>query len=84
MEEGTEVYPLRAWRRRRLLSIRALAAEAGVAKRTIEEAEAGRTVPHGATARKLSATLGVAPEQVSEFRRAMGLPERPAVEEMTQ
>jgi transcriptional regulator with XRE-family HTH domain len=76
VEEGTAVYRLRDWRRRRLLSVRELASKSGVAKRTVEQAETGRAAPRGATARKLSAALDVRPEQVIEFRRAMGLTDR--------
>ena len=63
--------PLREVRIRRLLSIRALAAASGVATRTIVEAEAGRQAPRLATMRRLADALGVAPEEVDEFRAAI-------------
>jgi transcriptional regulator with XRE-family HTH domain len=68
-----EVATLKAWRRRRLLTVRGLAAAAGVAQRTVVEVEAGRRTPHPGTVRALSEALGVEPEQVTEFRQVMGL-----------
>ena len=62
---------LREVRLRQLLSQRELAKRAGVVQRTIVEAEAGRQVPRPATMRKLSEALGVAPEEVDEFRAAI-------------
>jgi transcriptional regulator with XRE-family HTH domain len=70
-----EVASLKAWRRRRLLTFRALAAAAGVALRTVVEVEAGRRAPRPDTVRALSAALDVEPEQVVEFRRVMGFDE---------
>jgi DNA-binding XRE family transcriptional regulator len=49
------------------LSIRALAALAGVSTRTIVEAEAGRRVPYFGTARKIAAALDLEPGDVEEF-----------------
>jgi transcriptional regulator with XRE-family HTH domain len=72
-EPSAEVATLKAWRRRRLFTVRALAAGAGVAQRTVVEVEAGRRAPHPGTVRALSEALGVQPEQVAEFRRVMGL-----------
>ncbi len=49
MVDDTEKDPildLRDWRRRRLLTIRALAAAAQAAPRTVLEVEGGRRVPH--------------------------------------
>ena len=62
---------LRETRIRKLLSLRELAKRAGVAQRTIVEAEAGRQVPRPATMRKLAAALGVDPLEVDEFRAAI-------------
>ena len=62
---------LREVRIRRLLSIRELAKRAGVAQRTVVEAEAGRQVPRPATMRKLAEALGVDPLEVDEFRAAV-------------
>ena len=70
-----EVLALKKWRQRRLLSIRALAQEANVAPRTVELVERGERTPRGQTVRRLSAALEVEPEQVTEFRRAMGYEE---------
>jgi len=69
-----EILDLRTWQRRRLLTIRALAAAAGVTAKTIIEIQAARRTPRPSTIRALSAALGVAPEQVLEFRAAMGFP----------
>ena len=62
---------LREVRAQRVLTIRALAAHAGVATRTVVEVEAGRVVPRFATVRKLSEALGVEPGEVDEFRAAI-------------
>lgn len=69
-----EVLSLRGWRRRRLHTIRSLAVTAQAAPRTIVELEGGRREPRVGTIRAVSAALGVAPEQVMEFRRVMNLP----------
>jgi transcriptional regulator with XRE-family HTH domain len=64
--------PLASIRKRRLLSQRALASKAGVALSTIYLLEAART--ERATfkvIRAVSDALGVAPESIAEFRRAM-------------
>jgi transcriptional regulator with XRE-family HTH domain len=61
-------------RRERLLTVRGLAAAAGVAPRTVVEVEAGRRVPQPGTVRRLADALEVAPDRVREFRRTMGLP----------
>jgi transcriptional regulator with XRE-family HTH domain len=62
---------LKEWRARRVLSIRELARRAGVAQRTIVQAEAGRQTPRPATMRKLAAALDVVPEEIDEFRVAI-------------
>jgi transcriptional regulator with XRE-family HTH domain len=72
-ESTEEVASLKAWRRRRLLTIRGLAATADLSTRTVREVEAGRRAPQPGTIRALSAALEVDPEQVTEFRRVMGL-----------
>ena len=58
---------LREARLARFLSIRDLAAQAGVSPRTIVEAEAGRRVPYFVTARKIAEALGVEPGAIDEF-----------------
>jgi transcriptional regulator with XRE-family HTH domain len=62
---------LRELRVRRLLSIRALATQAGVTPLTVQLIEAGRRVPQPKTIRKLSDALGIEPSEVEEFWRAM-------------
>jgi transcriptional regulator with XRE-family HTH domain len=66
------VAPLASIRKRKLLSQRALATRAGVALSTIYLLEAGKT--ERATfkvMRAVSDALGVLPESIAEFRRAM-------------
>lgn len=63
--------PLREVRLRKLYSLRALAAKADVAQRTIVEAEAGRQAPRPTTMRKLADALGVDPMEIDEFRIAV-------------
>ena len=58
---------LREERLRRFLSIRDLAARAGVSPHTIVEVEAGRRVPYFVTARKIAEALGVNPSEIDEF-----------------
>jgi transcriptional regulator with XRE-family HTH domain len=71
---------LRNVRIRRLLSQQRLADKAGVTRSTIALLEAGQAVPAPRleTIRKLCEALGVAPDEVTEFRRALeaasGLP----------
>ena len=65
------------WERRELTRLREaivrreLARQAGVAQRTVVEAEAGRQVPHPRTMRKLAGALGVDPTEIDEFRAAI-------------
>ena len=62
---------LREVRIRKLLSLRELARRAGVAQRTIVEAEAGRQAPRLTTIRRLSQALEVDPMEVDEFSAAI-------------
>jgi transcriptional regulator with XRE-family HTH domain len=62
--------PLATVRKRRLLSQRALARQAGVALSTIYLLEAGKTERVTfKVMRRVSDALGVAPESIAEFRR---------------
>ena len=64
--------PLATIRKRQLLSQRALAARAGVALSTVYLLEAGRTDRASfKVMRQISDALGVPPETIAEFRRAM-------------
>jgi transcriptional regulator with XRE-family HTH domain len=70
--ERPEALPLVTLRKRRLLSQRDLARSAGVALSTVYLLEAGKT--ERATfkvMRSVSAALGVPPEAIAEFRRAL-------------
>jgi transcriptional regulator with XRE-family HTH domain len=68
-----EPQPLASLRKRKLLSQRDLAREAGVALSTIYLIEAGKTERITfKVMRSVSAALGVDPDAVEEFRRAMG------------
>ena len=62
---------LRVVRVARLLTMRDLAEQAGVAPATIYLIEAGRTTPRLSVVRRLAAALGVEPHEIDEFRRAM-------------
>ena len=62
---------LRAARVARLLTIRALARQAGVAPSTVYLIEAGRSTPHLSVMRRLAEALDVEPREIDEFRRAM-------------
>ena len=70
----TEIMSLKAWQRRRLLTVRALAEAAGVSALTVVQLGGEKRRPRPGTIRAISAALDVMPEQVVEFRRAMGLP----------
>ena len=62
---------LRQARTARLLTVRELAAAAGCSPATVHEVEHGRRRPHFATMRRLSAALGVKPDEIVEFRQAL-------------
>ena len=70
---------LREARLRRLLTLRGLAKEAGVALNTIQFAESGRQVPRFASMRKIAAALELEPAEIDEFRAAIerAVDERP-------
>ena len=70
----SEILSLKAWQRRRLMTIRSLAMAAGVSPMTVVQVGTGKRTPRPITIRALSAALGVTPEQVVEFRAAMGFP----------
>jgi transcriptional regulator with XRE-family HTH domain len=72
VSEPSAPAPLASVRKRRLLSQRALARDAGVALSTIYLLEAGRTERVTfKVMRAISDALGVPPESIAEFRRAM-------------
>ena len=62
---------LRVVRVARLLTMRDLAEQAGVAPSTVYLLEAGRTTPRLSVVRRLAAALGVEPHEIDEFRRAI-------------
>jgi transcriptional regulator with XRE-family HTH domain len=62
---------LREARLRRLLTLRGLAKEAGVALNTIQFAESGRQVPRFASMRKIAAALDLEPTEIDEFHAAI-------------
>ncbi len=62
---------LREARAARVLTIRELAALAGVSTRTIVQVEAGQIVPRFATLKKIASALGVEPAAITEFARAI-------------
>ena len=62
---------LREARLQSLLSMRQLARKAGISPTTIYLLENGQRSPQLLTIYKLSRALGVAPEEIAEFRNAM-------------
>lgn len=65
------VRTLREWRVAQLMSTRVLADVAQVSNKTLIDIELGRRRPHYGTMSKLSAALGVKPEEIAEFAAAM-------------
>ena len=65
------VRSLREVRAARLVSLRELAELAGVSVSAIYQIEAGRTTPRLSVIRRLSVALGVDPQAIAEFRRAI-------------
>jgi transcriptional regulator with XRE-family HTH domain len=72
MDAPPPVQPLASVRRRKLLSQRALARQAGVALSTIYLLEAGKT-EHATfkVMRAVSDALGTPPDSIAEFRRVI-------------
>ncbi len=66
-----EAKPLREHRHAKLRTLKGLAAEAGVSYATLVECELGRRVPTIRTIEKVCGALGVVPEEVVEFARAL-------------
>ena len=62
---------LREARLQALLSMRQLARKAGLSATTIYLLESGQRTPQLLTIYKLSRALGVSPDEIEEFRRAM-------------
>jgi transcriptional regulator with XRE-family HTH domain len=54
-----------------MLTVRALAAAAGCSPTTVNQVETGKRLPRFGTIRRLAEALGVAPEEVAEFRRVL-------------
>src|SRR5215210_841690 len=66
-----DVMTFRQARARSVMSVRELAAQAGVAPATVYQIEHGRVRPHYRSIRVLSETLGVEPMQIEEFAQAI-------------
>ena len=64
-------HPLRVVRADHVLSMRELADAAGVSSSTIALTEAGQTTPRPASMRRIARALGVHPQSIAEFRRAL-------------
>ncbi len=62
---------LKRARTARLLTVRDLAAAAGVSTHTVHEVETGKRPPRFGTIKRLSAALGVDPAEVTEFRAVL-------------
>jgi len=69
--EEVTVRGLRDIRRRKFLTIEALAQKAGVSPKTIVDLEFGRTHPKFRTILRISEALGVDPNAVAEFVAAV-------------
>lgn len=70
---------LREVRQRQGLSQRALATRAGVSLQTVYLIETGRVRPRFAVMREICRVLGVAPQEIDEFRKSLEAP--PALRE---
>ncbi len=68
-----DVKTLRQWRYTKAIGLRELAALAGVSTYTLSALEHGRSRGYPKTWRKIARALGVDPEQIVEYRRAVGL-----------
>jgi transcriptional regulator with XRE-family HTH domain len=67
------VRTLRQWRYAKAVGLRELAGLAGVSTYTLSALEHGRSRGYPKTWRKIAEALGVEPEQIAEYRRAVGL-----------
>ncbi len=67
------VHPLRYWRAERALGVKELARQARVSHTTIARIERGESRSQPRVYRKLASALGIAPLQIAEYRRLMGL-----------
>jgi transcriptional regulator with XRE-family HTH domain len=68
------VTALAVLRKQKLMTQRELAAAAGVTVATVSYTETGLTHPKMITIRKICMVLGVQPDDVDEFRKALNLP----------
>jgi transcriptional regulator with XRE-family HTH domain len=68
---GTGIRTLKQARTARMLTVRGLAAAAGVSLAAVHEVETGKRRPRFGTIQRLSAALGVAPESIAEFRAVL-------------
>ena len=72
MESGSDApMTLKRARTARLLTVRDLAAAAGVSTHTVHEVETGKRPPRFGTIKRLSAALEVDPAEVAEFRAVL-------------
>ena len=70
-----EVRTLRQWRYHKAIGLRELAERAGVSTYTLSALEHSRSRGYPKTWRKIADALGVLPEQIAEYRAAIGLDE---------
>jgi transcriptional regulator with XRE-family HTH domain len=76
-----DVRPLREWRLKRGYGLLEFARLTGLSATTVIALETGRSRGYGRTWRKAAHALGIEPEQIAEYRRAVGLEaERSATE----
>ncbi len=73
--EAEERRPLEVHRRRRLLTIRALADKAGISTSTVVAVEKGHKAPRFGTMHKIADALGLDPMEIAEFAEIVEGPE---------
>lgn len=61
---GVDGVRLRQWRERRLLTLRDLSAQSGVAFATLQRIESGKQEPRPSTLRRILKVLDISPEDV--------------------
>ncbi len=71
VQSSMAIRTLKQARTARMLTVRGLAAAAGVSLAAVHEVETGKRQPRFSTIKRLSAALGVEPDAVAEFRAVL-------------
>ena len=71
VETQAGVRTLKQARTARMLTVRGLAAAAGVSLAAVHEVETGKRRPRFGTIKRISDALGAAPESIAEFRAVL-------------